>query len=86
MVYCNSNGGCMMYYKLKQMRYKKNVLAKDIARSIGISKAYYCQIENGKRRLYYEMAFKIANFFGVKPDSLFYEDTCKHISEKDISE
>lgn len=64
-----------MYKKLKEIRYKKHMTAKEVAEQVGISKAFYCQLENQKRRLLYETAIKIANVFGVKPDYLFYEDT-----------
>ena len=44
-----------------------------VAKEVGICKAYYWQIENGNRRLYYDLALKIANVFKLKPDELFYE-------------
>ena len=60
--------------KLKSLRYKKSYTTKDMALKLGISKAFYCQIENNKRTLTYQMAVKIADIFKVKPDSLFYDD------------
>ena len=68
-----------MYTQLKEKRYAKKYTNKIMAEKLGISKAFYCQIENGSRRLSYEMAVKIANIFNIKPDSLFYDD---HIKEK----
>ena len=44
-----------------------------MAEKLGISKPFYCQIENGKRRLTYEMAVKISAIFKKKPDAIFYE-------------
>lgn len=73
----------MMYKKLKEVRYKNKVTAREVAEAVGISKAFYCQIENCKRRLSYETAIKIAKFFKVKPDYLFYDDTLELIDEKD---
>ena len=52
-------------FKLQSLRKKNN--------SVGICKAYYWQIENGNRRLYYDLALKIAKVFNQKPDDLFYE-------------
>ncbi len=72
-----------MYNKLKEYRYKNNMTLIDVANKVGISKAFYCQIENGKRRLLYETAIKIANVFNVKPDYLFYNDTLNNMNEKD---
>lgn len=45
-----------------------------MANTINVSKAYYWQIENKKRRLSYAMAVTISNVFNLKPDDVFYED------------
>ena len=71
----------MMYKKLKERRYRKCITTKEMAEYLNISKAFYCQIENGRRRLSYEMAVKIADFYGVKPDTLFYEETKESIEK-----
>ena len=63
-----------MYKKLKEVRYKNKKTAREVSEMVGISKAFYCQIENGKRRMSYELAVKIASVFKVKPDFLFYDD------------
>jgi putative transcriptional regulator len=66
-----------MLNKLKEFRYKNNITAQEVANRVGISKPFYCQIENCKRRLSYELAIKISNVFNVKPDYLFYDDMMK---------
>ena len=71
-----------MYNKLKEFRYKNNMSLQEVANKVGISKAFYCQIENGKRRLLYETAIRIASVFNVKPDYLFYNDALDSINEK----
>lgn len=60
--------------KLKKIRKKHNLSGKDMAEKLGISKAFYCQIENKTRKLSYNMAIRIANIFSVKPDKVFYDD------------
>ena len=45
-----------------------------MGRILGISTAYYWQIENKKRRLFYDDAIRIAHIFRLKPDDLFYEN------------
>ncbi|MBQ4583383.1 MAG: helix-turn-helix transcriptional regulator [Bacilli bacterium] len=60
--------------KLESIRIKNNLSYLDMAQKLNISKAYYWQIENGNRNLYYKMAKKIAEIFEMKPDELFYED------------
>ena len=71
-----------MYNKLREFRYKNNMTLQEVANKVGISKAFYCQLENGKRRLLYETAIRIASVFNVKPDYLFYDDTLDSINEK----
>lgn len=60
-------------FKLQSLRKEKNMSYESVAKEVGICKAYYWQIENGNRRLYYDLALKIANVFKLKPDDLFYE-------------
>ena len=69
-----------MYQKLKELRKKKKLTTTDMAEKLGISKPFYCQLENQTRRLSYDMAVKIANVFHVKPDSIFYHD---HVKEEE---
>ena len=66
---------------LKTMRVKNNFTCEYMANHLKISKPFYWQIENGKRRLSYIMAIKIAEIFKMKPDELFYDDLKE---EKDI--
>ena len=46
-----------------------------MADKLGISKAFYSQLENRTRRLSYDMAIKISKIFNSKPDKIFYEDS-----------
>ncbi len=59
--------------KLKELRKLHNLTIKQMADMIGISTAYYWQIENEKRNLYYKTAIKIAKVFNLKPDDIFYK-------------
>lgn len=61
------------YQKLKKVRIQNNLSYEDMAKKLEISKCYYWQIEHKRRRLYYDMALKIADIFELKPDDLFYE-------------
>ncbi len=61
------------YQKLKKLRIKNNLSYEDMANTLGISKCFYWQLEHKKRRLYYDMALKIAAIFHMKPDAIFYE-------------
>lgn len=59
--------------KLKMLRKKYGYSAVDISKLVGISQSYYSQIENGKKRIFYSLACKIAKIYGLKPDDIFYE-------------
>ncbi len=69
-----------MYIKLKEIRNRHGYTVQQLADKIGISKSYYSQLENRRRRLSYDMAAKIAKVFSMKPDQIFYED---HITIKE---
>ncbi len=60
--------------KLKEIRLKEKLTYEQMAKKLNISKTYYWQIENKKRKLSYNMAIKIANIFKTKPDNIFYND------------
>jgi putative transcriptional regulator len=60
--------------KLREARQKKGLTIKYMANSLGISPSMYGYIENGDKRLSYDMAVAIADFFETTPDDLFYED------------
>ena len=56
---------------LKRIRKENKVTIYDMAKKLGISPSYYSQIENKKRRLYYDLALKISAIFNKKPDDIF---------------
>jgi len=60
--------------KLKELRLKNKLSVVQMASIVGISSTYYWQIENKDRRLYYELAVKIAKVFKLKPDDIFYDE------------
>ncbi len=64
-------GSC--YTKLVELRKEKNYSYEDMAKKLEISKCFYWQIEHKKRRLYYDMAKRIASIFNMKPDDIFFE-------------
>jgi putative transcriptional regulator len=59
--------------KLKVIRNEKGLTCKQVADLVGISKEYYWMIENGKRRLTYDLAVKIAKVFDTSPDDIFLD-------------
>ena len=68
-----------MHNKLKEIRLKNHYSSKYMAEQLNISKPFYSQIENDKRKLTYDMALKIAIIFNTKPDKLFYDEHINRI-------
>ena len=58
--------------KLKELRKKKGITQKYIADKLDITVSFYSQIENMKKKLYYDTAIKIADIFKMRPDDIFY--------------
>ena len=59
---------------LKELRQKNGYTIAQFAKLVGLSPTYYWQLENKQRRLYYEIAVKIAKIFNLKPDDIFYNE------------
>ncbi|MEG0364748.1 MAG: helix-turn-helix transcriptional regulator [Erysipelotrichales bacterium] len=64
-------------YKYEYFHFKRKncgVTLSMLAEEIGVSKSYISHIEKGNRRLSYDLAYKLANYFNMSPDELFLED------------
>ena len=61
--------------KLIKKREEKGYTQEQVARAVGISKSHYSHIELGSRLPAYDIMMKIANFFNVKPDYFFYNES-----------
>lgn len=60
--------------KLIDLRKENKISYQAMADKLNISKTFYWQIEHGQRRLSYQMAFKIASIFNMRPDDIFYSE------------
>lgn len=60
--------------KLREERLNQGWTIKYVANLMGISQSMYGYIENGGKRLSYDMAVKLADLFKMTPDELFYKD------------
>lgn len=58
--------------KLKLLRKEKEITIYEMAKRLCITPSFYSQIENKKRRLFYDTAVKIGIILNTKPDVLFY--------------
>ena len=72
-----------MHNKLRETRLKNHYTSRYMAEQLNISKPFYSQLENDKRKLTYDMALKIARIFNVRPDKLFYEEHLNKLNRVD---
>lgn len=63
-----------MYIYLKELRKANGYTVEKMSQAVGISKSFYSQLENGSRKLSYDMAVKMSKVFGMKPDEIFYDN------------
>ncbi len=63
--------------KLKRIRKENGYTIYKMAEILGITPSFYSQIENKKRRLFYDTACAIADVFNMKPDEIFFEKDTK---------
>ena len=59
--------------ELEKLRLKYNYSYQQMADMLKISKSYYWQLEHNNRRIYYDLAIKIAKIFHKRPDEIFYD-------------
>lgn len=62
-----------MNEQLQKTRKNAGFTQQDMANATGITKGYYSLIENGERRVSYELAFAIASKLATKPDTIFLD-------------
>lgn len=58
--------------KLRELRKKEGYSIYDMASMLEITPSFYSQLENGKRRLFYDMAVELSRIFHLRPDDIFY--------------
>ena len=61
-------------HKLRKVRLAHSVTQQQIADKLGCTLQFYSQIERGINTLSYDYALRIALYFGMTPDELFFEE------------
>lgn len=64
----------MKQKKLIEIRKKFGYNQYEMAQKLNITQSYYCQIELGQKKLYYDFAIKISQIFNKRPDDIFYPE------------
>ena len=61
---------------LKELREQKGFSQQNVADSIGITRQYYQQIENGERQKNMDISLvvQLSNLFGISPEAIINEE------------
>jgi len=59
-----------VHERIKELRTQLHLSQDYVARYLGINRATYTQMENGKRKVLADEAAKLSNLFGVTTDSM----------------
>lgn len=61
---------------LKELREQKGFSQQNVADSIGITRQYYQQIENGERQKNMDVSLvvQLSNLFGIPPEAIIKEE------------
>lgn len=59
---------------VKRLRKSHGFTSRQMSELLGISKSMYSYIENGQKRLTYDIAVKICGIFDTTPDELIYPE------------
>lgn len=80
----NMENGTPMKNNIKVQRAMRSLTQEDLALAIGVTRQTILAIEKGKYIPSLDLAFKIANYFGVTVEEIFsYDDTIQTIPMKD---
>ena len=69
--------------KIRQFREQAGLTQLDMAKRLGISESYYCQLETGKRRLSLDNALQISSVLKKTPNEIFLPDS---IAKRKVSQ
>jgi len=67
----------MRNYKMYILRKCRGLTQQQVARAVGISQSAYAMIERGQHTPRKETMKKLAEFFGLSVDELFFSDKSK---------
>ncbi|NPV30725.1 MAG: helix-turn-helix transcriptional regulator [Firmicutes bacterium] len=62
--------------RIKELRKKHKVTAKQLAEAVGTSRSNISMIENGFRKADIDLAKRIAKYFGLTIEEVFFVDEC----------
>src|SRR3989344_6628595 len=80
------NDSLILGENLKRIRTTKNVTQSDIAKSLGVSRAFICKIENGQTNPTLSTIAKLCGVVGATPDELLNNTNIERkVSKKRVS-
>ncbi len=72
----------MIYNRVKLLRVEKGLSRKDLADAVGVNFQTIGYLERGDYNASLELAFKLADYFGLRVDQIFSPRPFKTLSEQ----
>jgi len=73
-----------LHKRIKELRKQLHLSQDYVARYLGINRATYTQMENGKRKVLAEEVAKLSTLFGVATDSLLNDANMDNVDEIEV--
>ncbi len=71
-------GKLTIHNRIQELRSEKNLTQQDLAESIDVTRATIIALEKGSYNPSLELAFRLAKFFKVSIEKLFFEKGVRH--------
>lgn len=66
-------GKLTIYNRIQELRYEKNITQQDLADAVDVTRATIIALEKGSYNPSLELAFRLAKFFKMDIEEIFYE-------------
>lgn len=71
-------GKLVIHNRIQELRLAKNLTQQDLAEAVDITRATIIALEKGSYNPSLELAFRLAKFFKIGLEKLFYEKGVRH--------
>lgn len=71
-------GKLVIYNRLQELRAEKSLTQQDLAEAVDVTRATIIALEKGSYNPSLELAFRLAKFFKIEVNKLFFEKGARH--------
>lgn len=71
-------GKLIIYNRIQELRLEKNLTQQELAEAVDVTRATIIALEKGSYNPSLELAFRLAKFFKIGIEKLFFEKGARH--------